>query len=161
MNVARKFFLVTPVIAFGLLTIAYAASPVVNSQENLPTNSYYLYTKALEVSDFGVASVPSRYQWSVETSWRGMDINGNDLPDTRIMLRLYDPSHNFTALTAQMDLETATKLQQELSAIIEKKKQNPAYQHRPKLYDPKDIPKMEIIGVDKDGVAILKQVDGN
>lgn len=161
MNVARKLFLVTPLILFGLLTIAYAASPVVNPQENQPTNSYYLYTNALEVSDSGVVSVPSRYQWSVETSWRGIDINGNELPDTRVMLRLYDPNHNFTALTAQMDLQTATKLQQELAAIIEKKKQNPAFQHRPKLYDDKDLPKMEIIGVDKDGVAILKQVDGN
>ncbi|WDI45151.1 hypothetical protein [Bremerella sp. P1] len=154
MKSARKLLLLVPVIAFGLLTFTYAAPPAVDSL----SNSYYLYTGALDIKDSGVVPVPSRYQWSVETSWRGIDAGGNELPDTRIMLRLYDPEHNFTALTAQMDLATATKLQQELSAIIEKKRQNPAFQYRPKHYDAKDIPRMEFIGVDKDGVAILREV---
>lgn len=157
MNAARKLALLMPVVVLGLLTVTYAASPVVNPQAKLPSNSYYLYTKSLEVNDSGVVSVPSRYQWSVETSWRGIDANGNELPDARVMLRLYDPNQNFTALTAQMDLATAAKLQQELSAIIAKKMQDPTYQYRPRLYDPKDIPSMEIVGVNEDGVAIIKE----
>lgn len=160
MNAARKFVLLIPVVAFGVLTFSYAASPVANPQAKLPGNSYYLYTKSLEVNDSGVVTVPSRYQWSVETSWRGVDANGSDLPDTRVMLRLYDPKQNFTALTAQMDLATATKLQQELSEIIAQKTNDPAFQHRPQLYDSKHIPTMEITGVDEDGVAIIKEVAG-
>ena len=63
-----------------------------------------------------------------------------DLPDTRVMMRLYDPDHNFTALTAKMDLATAEKLQRELADIIAKKRKNADYQYRPQLYDSSLIP---------------------
>ncbi len=160
MTATLKFAVLMSVVAFGLLTFVYAASPVASPQAKLPTNSYHLFTKSLEVKDSGVVSVPSRYLWSVETCFGGIDLNGKELTDGRVMLRLYDPTQNFTALTAQMDLATAAKLQQELSAIIAKKIQDPTFQHRPQLYDAKDIPSMEIIGVDEDGIAIMKEVTG-
>ncbi|EMI46620.1 hypothetical protein RRSWK_00859 [Rhodopirellula sp. SWK7] len=72
------------------------------------------------------------------------------------MLRLYDPNHNSTALTAQMDLETAEKLQRELAEIIAKKRENPAFQHRPKLYDPSMTPTGRLTGINKDGKAIIE-----
>ena len=104
------------------------------------SNSYYLYTKALSATESGVVAVPSRFKWSIETSWSGIDAQGKDLPDTRVMMRLYDPDHNFTALTAQMDLATAEKLQRELADIIAKKRKNADYQYRPQLYDSSLIP---------------------
>ena len=152
MRPTRKSF-VLAVLALGTsLTVAYAAAtdPSVND------NSYYLYTGALNPSDAGVVAVPSRFKWSVETSWRGTDTQGRDLPDTRVMLRLYDPDHNFTALTAQMDLETADKLQRELGEIIAKKRENPGFQHRPKLYDPSMIPTGRLTGIKNDGEAIIE-----
>ena len=103
-------------------------------------NSYYLYTKALSATESGVVAVPSRFKWSIETSWSGIDAQGKDLPDTRVMMRLYDPDQNFTALTAQMDLATAEKLQRELADIIAKKRKNADYQYRPQLYDSSLIP---------------------
>ena len=113
-------------------------------------------TKALRIDDSGVAVIPQRFKWSVETSWKGSDLQGKNLPDTRVMLRLHDPDHNSTAITAQMDLATASKLHQELGNIIVRKLQDPDYQFRPRLYDPKDIPTGRIVGVDKKGVAIIE-----
>ena len=158
MNATRKLAFLIPITACGLLTVVYAASPVVDQQPELPGNSYYLYTMDLKVDKSGVAPIPSRYKWSVETSFRGVDVNGKDLPDSRVMLRLYDPDHNFTALTAQMDMATAAKLQQELAAIITKKLEDPTFKHRPRLYDPKDIPTMRFIGIDENGTAIVEEV---
>ena len=74
------------------------------------------------------------------------------------MLRLYDPDHNFTALTAQMELATAAKLQAELAGMIAKKMQDPTFQYRPRLYEEKDIPLMTIKGIGPDGEAILEEV---
>jgi hypothetical protein len=113
------------------LSVAYAANP----ERNTKDNSYYLYTRALSTTDAGVVAVPSRFKWSIETSWSGIDAQGKDLPDTRVMMRLYDPDQNFTAFTAQMDLETAENLQQKLADMIEKKRENAVFQYRPQLYD--------------------------
>jgi len=78
------------------------------------------------------------------------------LPDTRVMMRLYDPDQNFTALTAQMDLETAETLQRELANIIAKKRENADYQFRPQLYDSSLIPTGEIKGVGRNGELIIE-----
>jgi hypothetical protein len=121
-------------------------------------NSFYLYTKELLTDKDGVVEVPSRYQWSVETSWRGIDVHGNDLSDKRVMLRLYDPSHNFTALTAQMDLATAAKLQAELASIIAKKVENPSFQHRPQLWDSSEIPTTTVKEIKPDGEVVLEEI---
>jgi hypothetical protein len=121
-------------------------------------NSFYLFTSALNVDDEGVVSVPSRFQWRVETSLRGFDLNGAALPDNLVLLRLYDPDHNFTALTAQMDLATAGELQQELAEIIAKKSADPSFQHRPQPYDPRMIPMRRLVGVDARGVAIVDDI---
>ena len=129
-----------PLALCAVLTVVYAATPTATVKTETKGNSYNLYTKALRVDDFGVVAIPPRYKWSVETSWRGSDLQGNDLPDSRVMLRLYDPDHNFTALTAQMDLETAERLQRDLADIIAKKRSNPHYQFRPQLYSPDKIP---------------------
>lgn len=138
---------------------AYAATP---EPESGPLgNSYYFYTSALEVDDEGVVPVPSRFQWSVETSLRGFAPDGAALPDNRVLLRLYDPDHNFTALTAQMDLATAAKLQQELAEVIAKKSADPNFQHRPQLYDPRMIPMRRIVGIDARGKVILEDVPTN
>ena len=94
-------------------------------------NFYYLFTKALHVDDTGVVAVPSRFKWSVETSVAGYDMQAKPIADSRVTIRLYDPNENFTAITAQMDLETAEKLQRELADIIAKKRQNPDFQHKP------------------------------
>lgn len=145
-------FLVTPLALCAAITVADAAAP----ERNTNGNSYYLYTKALTMTDAGVVAVPSRFKWSIETSWSGIDAQGEDLPDTRVMMRLYDPDHNFTALTAQMDLETAERLQRELADIIAKKRHNPDYQYRPQLYDSSLIPTSEIKGVDKNGELIIE-----
>lgn len=128
------------------------------SQPGASENIYRLYTSALKIDDTGVVVVPARYKWSVETSSRGIDVNGNPLPDQRIMLRLYDPSQNFTALTAQMDLATAAKLHHDLGELIVNKLQNPNYQHRPQLYDPGMIPIGRFKGIDKNGQAIIELV---
>jgi hypothetical protein len=109
------------------IAVAYAAAP----DRSTKGDSYHLYTKALTITDAGVVAVPPRFKWSVETSWNGIDAQGKDLPDTRVMMRLYDPDYNFTVLTAQMDLETAEKLQRQLADIIAKKRHNPDYQYRP------------------------------
>lgn len=146
---------IIPVMVLGLatsLTMAYAAT----NQSGGAANSYYLFTGALNPTDAGVAAVPSRFRWSVETSWRGTDLQGRDLPDDRVMLRLYDPDHNFTALTAQMNLETAEKLQRDLAHIIAKKRANPNFQHRPQLYDPNMIPTGRMQGIDKNNEAIIE-----
>jgi hypothetical protein len=119
-----------------------------------------LYTQALSSTDAGVVAVPSRFKWSIETSWRGIDAQGKDLPDTRVMMRLYDPDHNFTAITAQMDLDTAENLQRQLADIIAKKRQNPDYQHRPQLYDPSMIPTGRITGVDDNAQATIEFESG-
>ncbi|BBO31589.1 hypothetical protein [Lacipirellula parvula] len=121
-------------------------------------NSFYLYTSELHADKAGVVEVPSSYQWSVEASWRGVDVHGNDLPDTRVMLRLYDPAHNFTALTAQMDLATAAKLQAELASIISKKIENPGFQHRPQLWDSSEFPKMTVKEIKPDGEVVLEEI---
>ena len=72
------------------------------------------------------------------------------------MLRLYDPDQNFTALTDQMDLATATRLHHELGEIIVKKLENPGFEHRPQLYDPKLIPTGRFKGIDENGTAIIE-----
>jgi hypothetical protein len=145
-------------VGIAIVFCVHAAQPPVASSVAVPGNSYYLYTSALRVDKSGVVAVPSRYQWSVETSWRGTDVKGNDLPDRRIALRLYDPTQNFTALTAQMDLETASKLHRDLGQIIARKQQDPNFQYRPQLYDTKDIPMRRVIGIDSNGVEILEDV---
>ncbi len=144
--------LITSLALCAAITVAYAAAP----ERRTKGNSYYLYTKALTMTDAGVVTVPSRFKWSIETSWSGIDAEGKDLPDTRVMMRLYDPDQNFTALTAQMDLETAEKLQRELAEIIARKRENPNYQYRPQLYDSRLIPISEIKGVDKNGELIIE-----
>ncbi len=148
----QRPFLLASLALCAAITVAYAAA----SERSTQGNSFYLYTNALTMTDAGVAAVPSRFKWSIETSWSGIDAQGKDLPDTRVMMRLYDPDHNFTALTAQMDLETAEKLQRELADIIAKKRQNPDYQYRPQLYDSSLIPTGEIKGVDKNGELIIE-----
>ena len=130
--------LLGPLALFGLFTVVHAATPTEKPATH--GNSYYIYTKALHVDDSGVVAIPARFQWSVETSSRGIDLQGNHLPDSRVMLRLYDPNHNFTALTAQMDMSTAAKLHHELGQIIVKKLQDANFQHRPQLYSPDMIP---------------------
>jgi hypothetical protein len=134
------------------LTLTYGGT----SEHRSNRNSYYLYTKALPVTDGGVVAVPSRFKWSIETSWSGIDAQGKDLPDTRVLMRLYDPEQNFTAFTAQMDLETAEKLQRELADIIAKKRHNADFQYRPQLYDSSMIPTGEIKGVRKNGELIIE-----
>lgn len=57
-----------------------------------------------------------------------------------------------------MDLATAARLHHELGDMIVQKLQNPEFQHRPQLYDPKDIPTKRILGVDENGVAIVEDV---
>lgn len=112
--------LLVGLIAFcGVLTVVVAASPTAKNASS--GNSYYLFTKALHVDDLGVVAVPSRFKWSVETSFSGVDVQGNNLPDSRVMLRLYDPDQDFTVLTAQMDMATAARLHHELGEIIVKK----------------------------------------
>ena len=146
--------LVVALVAFcGVLTVVAAPPTAKNASSG---NSYYLFTKALHVDDSGVVAVPSRFKWSVETSFSGLDVQGNNLPDSRVMLRLYDPDQNLTALTAQMDLATAARLHHELGEIIVKKLDNPAFEHRPQLYDPKLIPTGRIKGIDEDGQAIIE-----
>ncbi len=157
MHIPRRFVFLILIAACGVLAAVRAA----DQQPQLLGNSYYVYTSALTIDESGVVPIPSRFQWSVETSWRGTDVNGNDLPDSRVLLRLYDPDHNFTALTAQMDLETAAKLQQELAAIIAKKRQDPTFQHRPQLYESKDIPTKRVVGVDDKGTAIVEKVESD
>ena len=143
------------VLAIGAgFTVTMAGTP----EPSGTANAYYLYTGALTRNEAGVVAVPSRFRWSVETSWRGVDAQGQDLPDTRVMLRLYDPDHNFTALTAQMDLETADRLQRDLASMIAKKRQQPDFQHRPQLYDSSQIPTGKLKGVRKSGEAIIELV---
>ena len=148
----QKPLLLISLALCAAITVAYAGTP----EQSTKSNSYYLYTKALTTTDAGVVAVPSRFKWSIETSWSGIDVQGKDLPDTRVMIRLYDPDQNFTALTAQLDLETAEKLQRELADIIAKKRENPNYQYRPQLYDSSMIPTGRLKGVNKDGEAIIE-----
>ena len=126
------------VAACGVLTAVVAAPPIATNARS--GNSYNLYTTALHVEDNGVVAVPSRYKWSVETCVVGFDSEVKPITDSRVMLRLYDPDQNFTAIIAQMDLETAEKLQRELADTITKKRKNPDFQYKPQLYDPSLIP---------------------
>ncbi|EMB13418.1 secreted protein [Rhodopirellula europaea 6C] len=151
----RNSIAVTLVAACGVLTAVFAAPPT--SDNDRSGNSYHLFTKALHADDTGVVAIPSRFKWSVETSVAGYDLQAQPIADSRVMLRLYDPTENFTAITAQMDLETAEKLQRELADMIAKKRQNPDFHHRPRLYDPSLLPTGDIIGVDENGVACIKQ----
>ncbi len=154
MTLFRKHFVVALVGACGVLSAVVAAQP---TEKNAGSgNSYHLFTKALHVDNTGVVVVPSRFKWSVETCVAGFDVQGKPIADTRVMLRLYDPNENFTAITAQIGLETAEKLQRELTDIIAKKRQNPDFQYRPQLYDPSLIPNGEIKGADKDGKLIIE-----
>lgn len=147
----QKYLLLITLTSCAALSAAYAATP----EPSTKSNSYYLYTKALPTTDAGVVAVPSQFKWSIETSWSGIDAQGKDLPDTRVMMRLYDPDQNFTALTAQMDLETAETLQRELADIIAKKREDADYQYRPQLYDSSLIPTGEIKGVGRNGELII------
>ena len=148
----RKPTILIALSACAVFTVAYAGT----KEHSTTGNSYYLYTGAFKPSDAGVVAVPSRFKWSVETSWRGTDAQGNNLPDTRVMVRLYDPEHNFTALTAQLDLDTAERLQRDLADIIAKKRQNPDSQHRPQLYDSTLIPTGRFKGITESGEAIIE-----
>ena len=148
----RKPTLLTALAICAALTVAYADT----AEQGTTDNSYYLYTGAFKPSNAGVVAVPARFKWSVETSWRGLDAQGKNLPDTRVMVRLYDPDQNFTALTAQMDLETAEQLQRNLADMIAKKRKDPGYQHRPQLYDTSLIPTGRLKGVNKNGEAIIE-----
>jgi hypothetical protein len=148
----RKPTLLTALAVCAAFTVAYAGT----TEHSTTDNSYYLYTGAFKPTDAGVVAVPSRFKWSVETSWRGIDAQGKNLPDTRVMVRLYDPDQNFTALTAQMDLETAEQLQRNLADIIAKKRQDPSYQHRPQLYDSSLIPTGRFKGVNMNSEAIIE-----
>ncbi len=135
----------------------WAAERTDHPQSSSLANSYYLYTARFSPSKTGVVAIPVGYVWSVETSWRGVDPHGNNLADTRVMLRLHNPNENFSAITAQMDLATAAKLHHDLGEIIIKKLQDPAFQDRPHVGSAKQgNPNRTIIGVDADGVAILK-----
>lgn len=149
--------LIVVVVGFyGVLTLV-AAPP---SQEKPGSgNSYHFFTGALRVDESGVVAVPSRFQWSVETCVAGFDLQAKPIPDSRVMLRLYDPDRNFTALTAQMDLATAEELQRELADVIAKKRDNPAFDHRPPLYDPSRIPLGRFKGIDEKGGAIIERED--
>ncbi len=148
----RKPTILIALSACAVFTVAYAGT----KEHSVIGNSYYLYTGAFKPSDAGVVKVPSRFKWSVETSWRGTDVQGNNLPDTRVMVRLYDPDHNCTALTAQLDLESAERLQRELANIIAKKHQNSDFQYRPKLYDSSLIPTGRFKGITENGEAIIE-----
>ena len=125
--VLKVIGILTSLSLCAAIAVAYAAAP----DRSTKGNSYHLYTKALTITDAGVVAVPPRFKWSIETSWSGIDAQGKDLPDTRVMMRLYDPDHNFTALTAQMDLETAEKLQRQLANIIAKKRTTQTIRYRP------------------------------
>jgi hypothetical protein len=158
MNLFRKLALLCLALC-GVLTIVYATPPSGTQNSETPGNSYYLYTKAFDVNDSGVVQIPARFKWSIETSWSGIDARGKNVPDSRVILRLYDPDHNFTAITAQMDLATAARLHSELGDIIVKKLQDPDFQHRRQLYSSDKIPKGRIVGVDENGVAIIEFED--
>jgi hypothetical protein len=150
----RKAMVLTFVAAGGVLTAVFAAPPTTKNDRS--GNCCYLFIRALHVDDSGVVAVPSRFKWSVETSAAGYNVKANPIADSRVMLRLYDPKENITAITAQMDLDTAEKLQRELADIIARKRRDPDFQHKPELYDPGLIPNGEIIGVDANGVAIIE-----
>jgi len=165
MTTFRKSMLVAMISFCGVLAVAVAAP--ITTKGDPRGNFYHFFTKALHVDDSGVVAVPSRFKWSVETGYPGADVQGNNLPDSRVMLRLYDPDQNFTAFTAQMDLATAARLHQELGEIIVKKLENPGFEHHPQLYDPKLIPRGRFKGsvgndgvlrieVDKNGVPIIE-----
>ncbi len=150
--------LLAPLTLCCVIGFVYAVDSGETNKSKTPGNSYYLFTKNLTTDESGVIRVPPRFQWSVETSFRGTDRAGDPLPDSRLMLRLFDPDHNFTAMTAQIDLTTAARLHEELGAIIANKLQDPAYQHRPQLYHRKDIPVKRLIGVEQNGTAIVEDV---
>jgi len=156
MNISRKLVVLIPTVLCCVLATVWAAPFEVDQTPQATGNSYYLYTSLFKIDESGVVPVPSRFRWSVETSWRGVDEKGQDLPDSRVMLRLYDPNRNCTALTAQMDLDTAAQLQRELAAVIAKKRADPSFQHRPQLYDSKEIPTKRIVGVDESKRAIVE-----
>jgi hypothetical protein len=155
MKSLRQLWFTSIVAMFVIFTVAVAAP--LTTQERNQGNSYLFYTKSLRVDDSGLAEIPSRFQWSVETGSSGFDINGNSLPDPRIMLRLYDPDQPYTTvLTAQMDLATAAKLHHELGDSLMKKLENPDFHHRPQYYDPKKIPTGQFKGIDESGQAIIE-----
>ncbi|MEO8270931.1 MAG: hypothetical protein ABI557_14505 [Aureliella sp.] len=131
-------------VTFAFVAVCGIFTAVVAAPPNATSNSYYLFTNALHVDDRGVVAVPSRYKWSVETCVVGFDLRTKPITDSRVMLRLYDPNENFTALTAQMDLETAEKLQRELADLIAKKRQSAEFQYVPQLYDPSLIPSGDV-----------------
>lgn len=147
----QKSLIVVGLVVMTALPLSWAAQP----QSLQPGNSYHMFTSDLAISSTGVVAIPSVFRWSVETSWRGVDAQGHNLPDERIMLRLHDPEHNFTAFTAQIDLDTAEKLQRELADLITRKRQDPDYQYRPQLYDSDQIPTGRITGSDQDGNATI------
>ncbi len=155
MKSRRPVWFTSIVAMFVTFTVAVAAP--LSTQGRNQGNSYLFYTKSLRVDDSGLGEIPSRFQWSVETGSSGFDINGNPLPDSRIMLRLYDPDQPYTTvLTAQMDLATAAKLHHELGDILKKKLENPDFHHRPQYYDPKKIPTGRFKGIDESGQAIIE-----
>ena len=149
----RRTFFVSSVAVCLAVAVAMAAQP---NRSNSSGNSYHLFTKTLDVDNNGVVVVPSRFKWSVETTVAGVDADGNAIPNSRLMLRLYDPDRNFTAVTAYMDLPTAARLHHELGKLIVKKLENPDFQHRPRLYDGRFVPTGELKGVDENGVAIIE-----
>lgn len=157
MKVNLKRVIVVGAIVGASVMGLWAAERTGNPQASPLGNSYYLYTGRLSPSESGVVAIPAGYVWSVETSWRGIDLQGNNLADTRIMLRLHNPDENFSAITAQMDLATAAKLHHELGEIIIKKLQDPAFQDRLHVGSAEQgNPNRTVVGTDADGAAIFK-----
>ena len=65
------------VLIGGLLVAGYSARGDLRADR--ARNVYYVYTAALDVNEAGAAEVPARFQWSVETSWSGSDVQGRDI----------------------------------------------------------------------------------
>lgn len=139
-------------IGLCALTAASASPPIATSL----SNSYHVFTRSLDLDDSGVGEIPSRFRWSVETCTVTVGPQGHVVHDSRVMLRLYDPEQNFTALTAQMDLNTAENLQRQLAELIALKRKNPSFQRTPKLYESDMIPVGRITGVDGNGKVTVE-----
>jgi hypothetical protein len=160
MRTYGAFAAIVGAIAGASLVLLQASEPEDGRKAPSPGNSYYLYTNRLTIEDSGVVRIPAGYVWSVETSWRGLDAQGGNLPDSRVMLRLHNPEVGFSALTAQMDLATAAKLHHDLGDVLVKKLQNPAYQDRSHVGSNKGVaPVRAALGIDSKGVAVPKDSD--
>ena len=81
MRYTRNPLLLTSLALCAAMTVAYAAT----HEHSSNGNSYYLYTKALTTTDAGVVPVPSRFKWSIETSWSGIDAQGERVQPGRFV----------------------------------------------------------------------------